>query len=719
MTLSGIRLARDEPGARARLLRRAAYVALGALLGLAAGIALSSRAPQRYESTMQLLVGPVGAERSTLDASGLLSRTYADLLTSRNAVNRAADSLGVTVEDGDVSAIADDKSRVILLVVRSDDPTTPPRLATTLAADLIVLVEGSQQGDDALLDGGTDPGQVRVLDNATDPARELSRVPVLTVVGMLVAGAGLGLAFGAVAPRSRRRPIDRQYLELIGLKVISLEQVTSMRRRRFLSKTSTNPVANKRDEFELVFQQLLIGCVQQGRFQTVLFVPVTQEVERDTAELMMLLAHAGDRLSCTVELADIDPENPLLEDVQTSGTGIEKSSPIDLSTESGLKRIARLIDLSAEKLLFLAAPAVGTSVRALTGAPAADRIVLVARSGETERRDVRSLLDDLELLDVEPVLVLDLGRGELVSMPEHGVQAIGLLDSVDRKEVDARAAQQEESRVEDIVDFDFLEDLLAGSGTDRDDDVVEADVAEFDESEFDESQDVDVDLDEIAHLVDADSGDEFEEVDDVDQVDEEFDDLEDLFDASDEFDDLDDQDELDEEFDDLEDEFDDLEDLIAAGEDLDGQDLDDRDVDDQDLDGEELVDLDPDDDLDDDDFEVFDDLTADDLADDEEFDEIDDLDLDDVDDDDEEEYVILGGLDGLTEVSADDDHAQVEADVGEAGLGDGGEQAEAGDDDGDDPEVDVVEETGWNGATAKRLADEALSSMRSAGRWKR
>ena len=102
----GIR--QEQPGARARLIRRVVFVVVGTLLGLAAGVALGSTQSRRYESTMQLLVGPVGADRSTLDAAGLLSRTYADLLSSRNAVNRAADSLGVTVDDRDVRAIADD-----------------------------------------------------------------------------------------------------------------------------------------------------------------------------------------------------------------------------------------------------------------------------------------------------------------------------------------------------------------------------------------------------------------------------------------------------------------------------------------------------------------------------------------------------------------------------------------------------------------------------------
>ena len=599
--IGGRRFGSSEPGARARLVRRVVYAVMGALLGLAAGIAISSTQPQRYESTMQLLVGPVGADRSTLDASGLLSRTYADLLTSRNAVNRAADSLGVTVADGDVTAIADDKSRVILLVVQSDDPATPPRLATTLAADLIVLVEGSQQEDDVVLDARNGPGQVRVLDNATDPAQPLRRVAVLTLFGTTLAGAGVGLALGTFAPRSRRRPIDRPYLELIGLNVISLEQVTSRGRRGFLSRRSNRPVVNKRDEYELVFQQLLIACAQQGPFRTIMFVPADRHVQDDTVQLMLLLAQAGRRLSCSVDLADVDANSPLLVDLGARTGGVEILKMDQPDTESGVNRVGRLTRASEGQLLFLSTPAIGSSVRALTAAAAVDRIVVVARTGETERREVKGLLDDLGSLNVKPVVVFELGRGDLVVSGDLGAQpagglvapvgedssaseataVIGLVESEESPTMNGDRDHDAGTAVDDLDsgeiladDFDALFDDLdggdaqveTGSETEADDDVGrELDADDFDAMFADAGSDDDLD-------------DEYDDLDDDDEYDE--DDLDD-----DEYDDLaDDDDELDVD-DDLEDEYDDLTD--------DEDDLDDDEYDD--LADDEHDDLDDDD----------------------------------------------------------------------------------------------------------------------------
>ena len=508
----------DEPGTRARLVRRAVYLLVGTLLGLAAGIAITSRQQPRYESTMQLLVGPVGADRSTLDAAGLLSRTYADLLSSRNAVNRAADSLGVSVDDGDVSTVADDKSRVILLVVTGDDPSTPPRLATTLAADLIVLVEGSQQQPDDLVSAGPTPGQVRVLDDATDPAKRVSSRSVLTLLGTSILGAGVGLALGSLAPRSRRRPVDRQYLELLGLDVFSMEHVTGGRRRLFRRRPAKQ-VANKLDEYELIFQQLLIKGIQLGPFRTMLFVPGTEGLEGDVARTVAVLAQAGHRLSCSVELADLDPDDRLLARIDRA-FGLEIVDPIDLNTESGVKRIARISESSDSKLLFLVAPAVGTSVRALTAVPAVDRIVLVVRSGETERRAVRRLLDDLERLNSRPTAILELDRGELImatslstsrSVLDSEVAVIGdvtIADGADRDRVETEAGSGWSAD-------DPLDDDLEGHeffAEDEFDDDLGYD--EFDDDEFDDD---DLDYDDF----DADDADD-DDLDDLDDLDDDY-----------------------------------------------------------------------------------------------------------------------------------------------------------------------------------------------------
>ena len=88
-------------------------VIVSLVAGLVAGrLVTGGASASKYESTVKLLVGPISADRSTLDASGLLARTYSEILESTKS--RRAATAGLELDDFEsvkVRAVADERSR--------------------------------------------------------------------------------------------------------------------------------------------------------------------------------------------------------------------------------------------------------------------------------------------------------------------------------------------------------------------------------------------------------------------------------------------------------------------------------------------------------------------------------------------------------------------------------------------------------------------------------
>jgi uncharacterized protein involved in exopolysaccharide biosynthesis len=102
---------------------------------------IASQAGKTYEADMKLLVGPVSADYPTLQASGELARTYAELAASRPIVEAAAQEArtGHTQKQDEtaVSATSDDVTRIVDVRVRHSDPAAAARIAGAVAAQLM------------------------------------------------------------------------------------------------------------------------------------------------------------------------------------------------------------------------------------------------------------------------------------------------------------------------------------------------------------------------------------------------------------------------------------------------------------------------------------------------------------------------------------------------------------------------------------------------------
>jgi uncharacterized protein involved in exopolysaccharide biosynthesis len=188
--------------------------------------AFASHQQKTYQADVDLLVGPVSADLPTVQASGALGRTYAELAHSRPVVVAAARRIGLKLTarqiDKVVTATSNDVTRIVDVQVRYSDPRAAARLAGAVAAELRQLkekppVESGDSVDAIMRDPGVDAlpasakravraavigvvgspdvGNLTVVDAPLPPRDPVSpKLPLLVVLGALT-GALLACAF--------------------------------------------------------------------------------------------------------------------------------------------------------------------------------------------------------------------------------------------------------------------------------------------------------------------------------------------------------------------------------------------------------------------------------------------------------------------------------------------------------------------------------------------
>jgi capsular polysaccharide biosynthesis protein len=231
-----------------RLLASSALVA-----GLVA-FALTSLMAPSYQARLQLLVGPLNTDLRTLQASGELSRTYAELATSRPVLDAAIRQAGVrTTADalraaGAVTATSNQITRIVDVAVEDTDPRGAARLANALGARIKQVTTDAPSENEEVVDafvrkeavtalpedeqreleraareslGHSLAGTVRIVDPATTPTTPAAPASKLITVlaallGLLVAGV-----FVLVRASSAERVEDeRDLAEVAGAAVL-------------------------------------------------------------------------------------------------------------------------------------------------------------------------------------------------------------------------------------------------------------------------------------------------------------------------------------------------------------------------------------------------------------------------------------------------------------------------------------------------------------------
>jgi succinoglycan biosynthesis transport protein ExoP len=196
-----------------------ALMAAAAVLAGFVGYAAASGGPPMYESRVRLLIGPVSTELDVLRASDLLSRTYAELITSDALLESTIDALELDRSSDDlrdaVRATADGPTRLLIIRVRDGDPELSAAIANAIAAQLAGYIErseaaaappttaaaptegagGSSTTPPAADQATTSTEGVLVLDSARPGQLVASRAGIIGVIAA-VAGLAAALAVG-------------------------------------------------------------------------------------------------------------------------------------------------------------------------------------------------------------------------------------------------------------------------------------------------------------------------------------------------------------------------------------------------------------------------------------------------------------------------------------------------------------------------------------------
>lgn len=156
------------------------------------GYLVAERLPAAYESEATLLVGPVSADRETLQAAGTQARTYAGIAQTATILNRAAREVGMTPTsvENKLDVTASDITRLITIRARDGDAARAAAIANSSAVALADYA--NRQGT---LE--TPPeGRLTIVERAVPSTNEIGPskdliLPLAAIAGLLGA---LGLA---------------------------------------------------------------------------------------------------------------------------------------------------------------------------------------------------------------------------------------------------------------------------------------------------------------------------------------------------------------------------------------------------------------------------------------------------------------------------------------------------------------------------------------------
>ena len=160
---------------------------IGAAVAAFMGYLVANRLPDTYEARAQLLVGPLSADKDTLDAAGAQARTYAALATTTPVLDTTARNVGLTSVRSKIASVnASDITRLISITAHDGDPVRAAAIANALAG---VLVARAATGPPA--------GRLSIVERATPPDNPVG--PSSALIVLLTAVAGLLGAFGIAA----------------------------------------------------------------------------------------------------------------------------------------------------------------------------------------------------------------------------------------------------------------------------------------------------------------------------------------------------------------------------------------------------------------------------------------------------------------------------------------------------------------------------------------
>jgi Mrp family chromosome partitioning ATPase/capsular polysaccharide biosynthesis protein len=280
-------------------------LAVGALTaGVVANI-VASRMQPTYVAQARLLVGPINGDKDTLLASGQLTRTYAELATSRPVLQSVITASGVptTVErfTEQVTTTSNDVTRIVTISVDETDPGVAASLSNAIADRLRELSTATPEQDAAALDAlrrqaeiaalgararaevqtaaervlKQDAGRIEIIEPAARPTDSRGpRVGLLTILaalaGLIVAGIALYVRAAATG-----RDADREGVVLPpGTADLGLVDVPRIRSQR-APAVASRPDSAAAERYRLLVAKL--GLLQQDPVASAIVVVGTED----------------------------------------------------------------------------------------------------------------------------------------------------------------------------------------------------------------------------------------------------------------------------------------------------------------------------------------------------------------------------------------------------------------------------------------------------------
>jgi capsular polysaccharide biosynthesis protein len=158
-----------------------------------AGLIVASSMSRVYEAEARLLVGPFNTDLNTQRASGQLTLTYSELVTSRPMLESVIAELGLDMDVEElrevVAASPNDVTRLLTIRVQGPDPQEASDIANALAAATDELASGAS----SVL---RPEGEIHIVNEASPPTDPIA--PQVSLIVLMAAAAGFVVAITIV-----------------------------------------------------------------------------------------------------------------------------------------------------------------------------------------------------------------------------------------------------------------------------------------------------------------------------------------------------------------------------------------------------------------------------------------------------------------------------------------------------------------------------------------
>lgn len=358
-----------------------------------------------YETSARVLVGPLGGESKTLQASSELVRTYAALASTRSLRGDTARRLRLPPRAIDVRVDVDGVTRFLTVRARDRDPARAAAVANAHAAGLVALSERKGAGH-------ARAGRLQAAERAVASKHTVS--PPAAAIAALAALAGLLVAFLVALLVERADDAVRSGEDVEAATGAPCVGVLSRAARESPAVLAAEPAPGVAEEFGALAAKL-----HGRRGQSLLVIAMHDDATVLAGNLAAALAAQGSRVALVDVGDDVaaggddgpDPEHAGVPAVNGNGNGnadapagaVERiPRPVLSATTAG--PIARRAEAALERLeasadiVVLHASRLERSPTALTWARVADGTVLVAERDRTAEPELRATAETLRMV---------------------------------------------------------------------------------------------------------------------------------------------------------------------------------------------------------------------------------------------------------------------------------------------------------------------------------